>query len=43
MIQTKENGRKPQIWANLGPFCPNLDIDNSQKITFFDDIFVNIE
>ena len=24
MIQTRENGRKPQIWANLGPFCPNL-------------------
>ena len=24
MIQTQENGRKPQIWANLGPFCPIL-------------------
>ena len=24
MIQTRENGRKPQIWANLGQFCPNL-------------------
>ena len=24
MIQTRENGRKPQIWANLGKFGPML-------------------
>ena len=33
MIQTRENGRKPQIWANLGPFCPNLG-----QINFFSKI-----
>ena len=33
MIQTRENGRKPQIWANLGPFCPNLG-----QIIFFSKI-----
>ena len=24
MIQSRENGRKPQIWAILGPFCLNF-------------------
>ena len=27
MIQSRENARKPQIWAILGPFCPILGPD----------------
>ena len=27
MIQTRENGRKPPIWAILGPFCQILGQD----------------
>ena len=31
MIQTRENGLKPQIWAILGPFCQIL----GQEIFFW--------
>ena len=38
MIQTRENGRKPPIWAILGPFCPIL----GQEIFFRKSGFVTL-